>query len=152
MAASIKSPYTQTPYDMLSDAGNPKIGAVTPASRRSEIRAQYNKVVLARGRVPLEIINALTTLLNVAGRLKCDAFLATLLVGEETAPAEDIGKVLRQYKRQAVPEPGLPDWTEDITWLRAAPAVEVSRLECSLENEDRYHMPETKPPVLGFES
>lgn len=152
MAANIKSPYTQTPYDMLSDAGNPKVGIVTPASRRSEIRAQYNKVVVARGRVPLEVINALTTLLNVAGRLKCDAFLATLMVREETTPPEDAAKILRQYRRPPAPEAPLPDWTENLTWLQAAPAVKISRQEQSLETEDRYNLPETKPPILGFES
>lgn len=143
---NIKSPYTQTPYDLLSDANNPRVGVITPDSTRTDIRKQHGKVVVARVRAPLDVTAALNTLLNAAGRMKCDVFLTTTL-----NITGDAGDVFKSYPCPAAPDHRPPDWLAELGWVRPAADFAVAESEVKLAAQSNYNLPEVRPPALKFE-
>lgn len=147
MASEIKTPYFNTPYDVLSDPDNPKVGVVTAETPRREILAQHTRVMTARKKAPIEVAQALNALRSVHERLKWDVFLSTRL-----SRSTELASAVERHKKPSLPEIKQPDWAADLGFSVRIPKVELAPVEVSVSPQKNYDHPEIKPFKVEFDS
>ena len=97
----IKHPYSQTPYEILSDLEDPEIGILSLDTLRRHIRLQQTKVQKKGSRDAQEVARAGTALLNTPMRMGHDVFLISTL-----SLAADVSELVEKYCQP--PAPALP--------------------------------------------
>ena len=142
----IKHPYTNTPYEILSDAEDPGIGILSYHTPRKNIRVQQVKVQRKGKRDAQEVAKAGTALLNTPVRMSHDAFLISTL-----SQAADVTDLIDQHT-QPTPQP-LPDI---LSLVRLAPILpeldtRIPILEVQVKRQATYDDPQSEIFAPSFD-
>ncbi len=134
----IKHPYSQTPYEILSDLEDPEIGILSLDTLRRHIRLQQTKVQKKGSRDAQEVARAGTALLNTPMRMGHDVFLISTL-----SLAADVSELVEKYCQP--PAPALPDLNTlvPLTPLIPTPEKSVPLLDVQIKRQTTFDDPQS---------
>jgi len=147
MAIEIKSPYVNTPYDIFSDADDPKVGVLTPDASRDQVLQQQVRL-LKQHKKDVRTINEASDLLKKgASRLSWDIFLTTTL-----SRSIDLDDLVEQYKKPQLPILKDPDWGAELSWIYQSPEDNIELFETPINRLSTYDTPPAQINEFTFEA
>jgi hypothetical protein len=147
MPTRIKHPYADTPYDVLSDPADPKVGVVTPDTPRQALRAQKAKVLAQRKRDNRDILEADRALMSISGRLGCDVFLRTML-----DRSGDIKELIEKHRDPPMIAQANVDWTQGLSYWLEPPVGEIPLQPVQISRSTSYDDPRADLSAVEFDS
>jgi hypothetical protein len=146
---AIKHPYARTPYDVLSEPDDPKIGEFTPQAPQSQVHRQQALLVARRkkdGSAAVQAISLAARALGYPDRVHTDAFLVSTL-----SATGDLDALEEHVKKEPLPPPRSEDWTGGLHFWLEPPEVTVQLEEIQISGLERYEDPRSDLRAVDFD-
>lgn len=146
---SIKHPYARTPYDLLSEPDDPKIGEFTPQAPQSQVHRQQALLIARRkkdGSAAVQAISLAARALGYPDRVHTDAFLVSTL-----SATGDLDALAEQAKKTPTPPALANHWTEGLQFWLVPPEVEIRLEDIQISPLERYEEPRSELRAVDFD-
>ncbi len=139
----IQHPYTNTPYDLLSDA---EVGVISPSTPQGQIQQQRREIVR---RKKLDARTAAEMIDRLAGfkRLEVDVFLCCTFDMKQ-----DLDQALNRYSSPRIPEAGAVKFSDGLPYWLEISLPPVTLDELTITHSSVYDDPGLDLQTVDFDS